>query len=225
MPAPRLRDAVLRRAARCLAASRAAAARLAAALRTHRTAQRVHQIDDIARLRRRRRRRLAGLLGLDQRLQRILVAVGELRRVEMAALGLEDVLGKFEHVLRHFHVLDVGEIILGVADLVLIAQRRRLDALAERLEHQQALVVVQHDAGEPDQAESPRMASRITAKASTPTSSSGVEVVRRRRGRFRRSPCAARRIRCRWCGCFPAPLRRVPRVRAARRSRRPSCSP
>src|ERR1700686_986395 len=67
------------------------ARRWAAAIGLSAAAQGIHQVDHIAGLWLvQRRRRLAGALGLDQRIQRILVAILELVGIEMALLGLQD---------------------------------------------------------------------------------------------------------------------------------------
>ena len=91
------------------------------------------------------------MLGLDQRDQRILVAVLELVRFEVRLLALEDMDGEIEHVGRHFDVGNVGEIVLLVAHLGAVAQRRRHDAVAARRQHQDALAAIQHHARDADQ--------------------------------------------------------------------------
>ena len=57
-------------------------------------------------------------------------------------------LGQLEHVWRDFHVRNVVEIILGVADLIRISQRRAHQPLLPGLEHDHALPLRQHDASE-----------------------------------------------------------------------------
>src|SRR5271166_4038843 len=57
-------------------------------------------------------------------------------------------LGQLEHVWRDFHVRHVVEIILGVADLIRISQRRAHQPLLPGLEHDHALPLRQHDASE-----------------------------------------------------------------------------
>src|SRR5258708_74789 len=66
----------------------------------------------------------AGLLGLEVRQQRLLVAVPEGRGVKFCGLAVENVLGKLAHVRRNGEVRQVAEIILGLADLIGVAQRR-----------------------------------------------------------------------------------------------------
>src|SRR5262245_63865324 len=83
---------------RRLAARPARRSAAAAPLRLDAAAQRVHQVDHVRGLRLRRwRRLLAGLLGLDQLLERGLVTILELRRIELGLLGFQDVLGELEH--------------------------------------------------------------------------------------------------------------------------------
>src|SRR5690242_15059273 len=66
------------------------------------TPQSFHQIDDLGRLAfLNALDRLALLLALDQFLQRRLVAVVEVLRLEVPRLAVDDVGRKIEHVLRH----------------------------------------------------------------------------------------------------------------------------
>src|SRR5213595_1443546 len=82
--------------------------------------KRIHQADDVARpfLALGNLDRLAGGLALDQRLQRILVLVLVFRQVEMPGLGIEDMAGEFDHVLRYLRIPDVVKIFMFVTYLV-----------------------------------------------------------------------------------------------------------
>ena len=208
--------------ARCAALARRAGARragraLGAALfGLHAALERIHQIDDVARLGLRQLRdRLAGVLGLDQRDQRILVAILELVRIEVRLLAFENMHGEIEHVGRHFDVGNVGEIVLLVAHLGAVAQRGRHDAIAARRQHQDALAAIEHHAGDADQV-------FLLHRLADDGEGLGADLVV---GRdvvilieidFVHLARAARRLRCRWCGCSPAPPRRAPRPRPAR---------
>src|ERR1043166_9017655 len=117
---------------------RGAAARLRA---PEALAQRVHQVDHVVGLLGRRGGLdlLAGGLALHELAQRDLVFILELARVEMRRLGVEDMPGQCEHVLRYSRRGDVLEKLLLVAHLIIIAQGRRQDSLAERLERDEVL--------------------------------------------------------------------------------------
>ena len=90
----------------------------------------------------------AGAFGVDQLVERNLVAILELVRIEMTLLALQDMSGKLEHVGWHLGVRDVVEIVLLVADLGVVAQRGREQSLAARLQQQQALAPVDHELGQ-----------------------------------------------------------------------------
>src|SRR5262245_23323441 len=113
-------------------------------------AQRVHQVDDVARFRPflRHLDRLALRFAAHQRLQGVLVLVLELRRVEVCGLGVEDVLGELDGLARQPLRLDAGEIRLGLAQLIGIAQRCCQHALVHRLDRNDVLAVRHHDTGE-----------------------------------------------------------------------------
>src|SRR6478609_7697741 len=105
------------------------------ALALHAAAQRIHEIDHL--------RWLAflgvldlrsGLLALQQFLQRVLVLIAELGRIEVAGLGLDDVGGELEHVFRDLLVLDVVEEVGLLAHLVGVAQRYAVEALVAGFE-------------------------------------------------------------------------------------------
>ena len=68
----------------------------------------------------------------------------------MRGLAVEDVARQLDHVLRDLRALDVVEILVGIAQLIGIAQRGAEQALAERLDRHHVLAVGQHDAGERD---------------------------------------------------------------------------
>src|SRR5947209_4330178 len=68
-------------------------------------AKRLHQVDDVCGLTPLwPLNRLAFLLFLEQVLERILVAVIELARIEVARLRLDNVRGKFEHILGNLFI-------------------------------------------------------------------------------------------------------------------------
>src|SRR5262245_57704352 len=98
--------------------------------------QGIHQIDDIA-------WRFFGLgdpdflaarLATNQLPKRGFITVLELAGFEVPGLAVEDMLGKPHRVLGDFRAWDSVEIILLVADLIVIAQRRTQDTLAEGFE-------------------------------------------------------------------------------------------
>src|SRR3954469_2636546 len=104
------------------------------AVTLHAAAQGIHEIDHL--------RRLAllgvldlgsGLLALQQFLQRVLILIAELGRIEVAGLGLDDVGGELEHVFRNLLVLDVVEEVGLLAHLVGVAQRYAEQALVAGL--------------------------------------------------------------------------------------------
>jgi hypothetical protein len=66
--------------------------------------------------------------------QRVLIAVLELRRIEVAGFGLDDVSGEIEHLFRGFHIGNVLEIGLLIANLVGIAQGKSHQTAAACLE-------------------------------------------------------------------------------------------
>src|SRR5207253_1672973 len=116
-------------------------------------AQRIHEVDDVGRSNKLfpalfyRKVRLL----LAQKLnQRLFVMVLELRRIEIARFGLEDMFGKFQHLARHLDVGDVVEIFLGVTYLVRITQRGAKKALAVRLERNDALALGHHHTAQSD---------------------------------------------------------------------------
>ena len=80
----------------------------------------------------------------------VLVAVLEFAGVEMPGLGLQYVLGKFDHFARQLDRRDVLEILGGVADLVGVVQRRGHQPLVERLQHHDTFAARDDDAAEPD---------------------------------------------------------------------------
>src|ERR1041385_6295121 len=130
------------------AVSRAGAA---AGLRPAETlAQRIHQIDDVVGL----GGRFCGLgllsrpLALDQLAQRDLILVLELARIEMRRLGIENVPGDLEHILGYFRRGDVLEELTLVAHLIIVAQGRCQDSLAERFERNEELADRDDDARE-----------------------------------------------------------------------------
>ena len=65
----------------------------------------------------------AGLFLLEHSDDGFLIAIHELRGIEVRRLALEDVLGQLEHIRLDPHVRNVLEIILRVPDLVRIAER------------------------------------------------------------------------------------------------------
>ena len=75
----------------------------------------------------------------DQVLERILILILELLRIEMPRLGLDDMPGKLEHVFRHLLIGNIVEIVLLVADLVWVTQRETDEAFAARLERHHVL--------------------------------------------------------------------------------------
>ena len=68
----------------------------------------------------------------------------------MTLLLPEDVFGEFEHVAGHLHARNFLEVGVLLAHLGLIAERRRLNALVARLQHQQPLAPVHHDTAKAD---------------------------------------------------------------------------
>jgi hypothetical protein len=63
-------------------------------------------------------------LAAHQRLERVLVFILELARIEMRRLGVEDVLGELDLIARQARRADVGEIRPGVAQFARVAQSR-----------------------------------------------------------------------------------------------------
>src|ERR1700704_3647834 len=66
--------------------------------------------------------------------QRQLILILESFWVEMPSFSFQNMLGKFEHFLRHARVGHLCEIVLFVAHLVIVAQRRAQYPRAERLQ-------------------------------------------------------------------------------------------
>ena len=66
--------------------------------------------------------------------------------------GVQNVLGEFESVPGNPGIWNIVEVIRRVTHLVRVAQRGADNALAERLQHQQAFAPVEHDASNPDEA-------------------------------------------------------------------------
>src|SRR5262249_44987656 len=117
--------------------------------RFDRASEGVHQVDYIAwgGSRRRRFRRQTRLLAPEHFDNRPFVAVLERRRIEIALLGFEDVLGELDHLARHLDVFDAFEIFIGLAHLMGVAKRHRTQPLAQRLECDRPLPGHQYYAG------------------------------------------------------------------------------
>src|SRR3954447_20010222 len=80
--------------------------------------QRIHKVHDVARVRRRRCREwLCRALCTGEIDDGVLIAVLELARIEMPDLGVDDVRGKVEHVLRNALIFYVLEMAFVLADL------------------------------------------------------------------------------------------------------------
>jgi hypothetical protein len=96
----------------------------------HASAQRFHQVNYVftfwSLL---RHDRLAGALLIDELDQRAFILVLELVGLEVPALLIHDVPGQIEHVLCHFDVLDIVEILLLTSHFVGISQQRAHQAL------------------------------------------------------------------------------------------------
>jgi hypothetical protein len=87
--------------------------------------ERGHQVDHLLALRwLARRDLLAFQLGLHQIGQRRLVVVVELGSIELAHLGLDDVLGELQHLALDGHVRNIPEGLFGRAHLVVEIERR-----------------------------------------------------------------------------------------------------
>ena len=84
------------------------------------------------------------LLLAQQVLEGVFVFILELLRLEMSGLGLDDMDGEIDHVLRDFLVLDGVEIVLFLAHLVRVAQRDAHHALAARLKRNGVLARGEH---------------------------------------------------------------------------------
>ena len=83
------------------------------------SAKRVHQVDNVRRLGPLRPLdRLAFLFLFEQLLERVLILIFKLARLEVALLCLHDMRGKIEHILWEFLIRDVTKVVLFVADLV-----------------------------------------------------------------------------------------------------------
>ena len=85
------------------------------------------------------------MLLVEQLDQRFLVAVHELRWVEVGGLVLQNPLGQFEHLGLDRDVGDIVEIVFRVPDLVRVAQRGRGEPLMPRLDHDNPLTLCEHD--------------------------------------------------------------------------------
>ncbi len=79
---------------------------------------------------------------------RLLVAVDEFGRIERRLFAFEDVLRQLQQLRRDLHIRNVIEIVLGVADLIWIAQGCAHQPLVPRLKHDHALTLRKHDASE-----------------------------------------------------------------------------
>src|SRR5262249_8994683 len=115
----------------------------------------------------------AGLLGLQMRQQCLLVAVPEGRRIKLAGLAVENMLGQREHVRRNGEGGQVAEVILRLAHLIGVAQRGAEQPLViwlKRITRSRLESTSRPSAT----IRLPRMASRITAKASCPTGALGM---------------------------------------------------
>src|SRR5262249_22442520 len=146
-----------------------------APLGLHTAPQRIHENNHVARCGGARLglRRLETRLLLSQQLyQRGLVVVLERARIEIAGLGIGNVLSKLQHLAGHLHVRDVAEKFLGLAHLVAVAQRRSsmpLPCGSKAMTRSRLASTMRPSATMP----LPRMASRMTANASCPTLSVG----------------------------------------------------
>ena len=77
-----------------------------------------------------------------------MIAILEARRVELRHLRVDDVGRELQHLRLDFDVPDVLEELLVVAHLIGIFERARHEALAARLQHDDALAAVEDDAAE-----------------------------------------------------------------------------
>ena len=112
-------------------------------------AQRFHQVDRFGGLRRLRLGDgLAFGLGLDQRGERVVVAVLEALGLELAALGVDDVAGEIEHLLVELQLRDVVEDLGRVADLVVELEGVGDEAGALRADEHRAQAAEEHGAGD-----------------------------------------------------------------------------
>src|SRR5271155_2434513 len=94
------------------------------------------------------RYRQAGLLLLENSDDGFLIAIRELRGVEVRRLALEDVLGQLEHIRLDLHIRNVVEIFFRVPKLVGIAQCGSHQPLVPGLEHDHPFAFRQHDTTE-----------------------------------------------------------------------------
>src|ERR1700716_3805295 len=85
-----------------------------------------------------------------RRWPRQLILILESFWIEMSSFRFQNMLGKFEHFLRHARVGHLCENVLFVAHLVIVAQRRAQNPLAERLQGDDVLAVCHDDAGKAD---------------------------------------------------------------------------
>ena len=115
--------------------------------------QGIHEIDHLrCRTFLRRFDLFASLLLFEQIDQRVLVAVLELRRIEVAGFGLDDVSGEIEHLFRGLEIGNVLEIGLFVANFIGIAQRKSHQTAAARLEGDDVFSARQHNPTESNHA-------------------------------------------------------------------------
>src|SRR6516164_5839619 len=87
----------------------------------------------------------AGLLGLQMRQQCLLVAVAEGRRVKLAGLADENMLGEPEHVRSNGEVRKAAKIMLGLAHLIVVAQRGAGKPLVVGLKRDHPLALREHE--------------------------------------------------------------------------------
>ena len=118
----------------------------------HALAQRFHQVYDVA-----RSLDFLGFLDRDMGLflaqefdHGFFVAVGKRLGLEVALLGLEDVLGKLEHLACHLDVLDVVEKIVGFTHFIGVVQRGAEQSLAGRFQRDDPLALGHDDPAERD---------------------------------------------------------------------------
>ena len=72
----------------------------------------------------------------------------EFRRIEVAGLLFDDVLGKIQHVLCDLHILNLIEIFRLIAHLIGVAQQHAHQALVARFERDHMLAAGEHHAGQ-----------------------------------------------------------------------------
>src|SRR3990170_1512016 len=101
------------------------------ALRFNATAKSVHEVDDLGgSLMLGRHNLLASLFALDQLAQRILVPILKLFGMEVPAQSVDDVACQLDHLLWRRCLFNLAEILVLVADLVGVAQKRSHETLA-----------------------------------------------------------------------------------------------